>query len=131
MPSLHPKIVFASDESLQTGFAKELLIRWAEDSRNLLLLTSRSTEGTLASNIVNNPSIKTWPIKVYNKVPLVGKELEVYLDAERKINELSNFAMEEDGEDVDESAMEVEGIFFLMKLFLFASFFIFYFFSCC
>ena len=110
LPSNFPKIIFASDDSLETGFAKELLLRFANDSRNLLLLTSWSYPGSLAHSIVNNPTQRVWPIKVYRKVPLTGQELEDYIlneerEKARELEEAKN-GVEED----EQMELEDEGI---------------------
>ena len=44
-----PKVVFASTNTLDYGFAHDLFGEWAQDPKNLVVLTDRSTRGSLAS----------------------------------------------------------------------------------
>ncbi|KZS98426.1 Metallo-hydrolase/oxidoreductase [Sistotremastrum niveocremeum HHB9708] len=51
-----PCVVLASPGVLQNGPSRELLELWAPDSRNGLIITGYSVEGTLARDIVNEPA---------------------------------------------------------------------------
>lgn len=103
-----PKVVIASNYSLETGFARELFLRWMTldmDQKNTLILTDRSGPGSLARQlyddwdketdsiemdvIVQNnrtklpvkPAIeyeKTMDLTVYKRVPLEGAELQEF-----------------------------------------------------
>lgn len=100
-----PKVVMASHHSLETGFARELFLRWMtkQETKNTLILTDRSAPGTLArrlyedwdhqandeSTIVYQQKTKI-PVKpaidyetqldltVYKRVPLEGAELQAF-----------------------------------------------------
>lgn len=50
-----PCVVVASPGMLQNGVSRELLERWAPDSRNSVILTGYSVEGTLAKNLLTEP----------------------------------------------------------------------------
>ncbi|WBW74299.1 mRNA cleavage and polyadenylation specificity factor complex endoribonuclease subunit Ysh1 [Schizosaccharomyces osmophilus] len=50
-----PSVIIASPGMLQNGVSRALLERWAPDSRNTLLLTGYSVEGTMAKQITNEP----------------------------------------------------------------------------
>lgn len=50
-----PCVVVASPGMLQNGLSRELLERWAPDSRNSLILTGYSVEGTMAKSILTEP----------------------------------------------------------------------------
>jgi cleavage and polyadenylation specificity factor subunit 3 len=50
-----PCVVLASPGFLQTGPSRELLELWAPDSRNGLIITGYSIEGTLARDIMTEP----------------------------------------------------------------------------
>ncbi|KAI0254119.1 beta-lactamase-like protein [Lactifluus subvellereus] len=50
-----PCVVLASPGMLQSGTSRELLELWAPDSRNGLVVTGYSVEGTLAREIMNEP----------------------------------------------------------------------------
>ncbi|KAK9446670.1 beta-lactamase-like protein [Limtongia smithiae] len=53
---LGPCVMVASPGMLQSGVSRELLERWAPDSKNTLIITGYSVEGTLAKQILNEPS---------------------------------------------------------------------------
>lgn len=61
-----PCVVLASPGMLQSGMSRELLELWAPDSRNGLIVTGYSVEGTMARDIMNEPdeitSLKGNPI---------------------------------------------------------------------
>ncbi|KAI8334392.1 beta-lactamase-like protein [Chlamydoabsidia padenii] len=104
-----PKVVIASNYSLETGFARDLFVRWmtvdttdSQQQRNTLLLTERAPPGSLARRIYNDwestedntkqPSPMIKPIMQYNttmdltlfkRVPLEGAELQEYEAAQR------------------------------------------------
>ncbi|KAI8376072.1 beta-lactamase-like protein [Radiomyces spectabilis] len=58
-----PKVVIASNHSLETGFARELLLRWMDSGdqqpRNTLILTDRSSPHSLARKIYDDWDAKT------------------------------------------------------------------------
>ncbi|KAK9462217.1 beta-lactamase-like protein [Lipomyces oligophaga] len=53
---LGPCVMVASPGMLQNGVSRELLERWAPDAKNSLIMTGYSVEGTLAKQIINEPS---------------------------------------------------------------------------
>ncbi|KAK9475035.1 beta-lactamase-like protein [Dipodascopsis tothii] len=53
---LGPSVMVATPGMLQNGVSRELLERWAPDSKNLLILTGYSVEGTLAKQLINEPT---------------------------------------------------------------------------
>ncbi|KAI8145312.1 beta-lactamase-like protein [Fennellomyces sp. T-0311] len=101
-----PKVVIASNNSLETGFARDLFLRWMGEERpithNTLLLTERSAPGSLArhlydawndanANETNSRIIKPaidykeeLHLTVYKRVPLEGEELAEFEAAQRE-----------------------------------------------
>ncbi|KAK9469534.1 beta-lactamase-like protein [Lipomyces arxii] len=53
---LGPCVMVASPGMLQNGVSRELLERWAPDPKNSLIITGYSVEGTLAKQILSEPS---------------------------------------------------------------------------
>lgn len=51
-----PCVMVAAPGMLQNGVSRELLERWAPDPRNALIVTGYSVEGTLAKQILNEPT---------------------------------------------------------------------------
>ncbi|KAJ1658834.1 hypothetical protein IWQ61_001983 [Dispira simplex] len=101
-----PKVVLASLSSLETGFARDLLVEWAEDPHNLILLPQRGPPSSLAHNLYqtwceqgqqdstqSNPNEQTvtlaqdLPMSIKRKVKLVGAELERFMESERQRKE--------------------------------------------
>lgn len=98
-----PKVVIASNNSLETGFARDLFLRWmtrrnANGQLNTLILTDRAETGSLAHRLYDDwhrqssaitpvaegrrepvkPAIDyhaTFPLTLYQRVPLEGQEL--------------------------------------------------------
>uniref|UniRef100_A0A7I4EGV0 Cleavage and polyadenylation specificity factor subunit 2 n=1 Tax=Physcomitrium patens TaxID=3218 RepID=A0A7I4EGV0_PHYPA len=73
-----PKVVFASMASLEGGFARDLFVEWATDSRNLVLFTERGQMGTLAKKLQAEPPPKIVKVTMSQKIPLTGEELQAY-----------------------------------------------------
>lgn len=62
-----PKVVIASNNSLETGFARELFLRWMTlnmDQKNTLILTDRSEHGSLARKLYNDWETQTNTIEM-------------------------------------------------------------------
>lgn len=51
-----PCVVVASPGMLQSGISRQLLERWAPDPKNAVIMTGYSVEGTLAKEIINEPT---------------------------------------------------------------------------
>lgn len=106
-----PKVVLCSQPDLESGFSRELFIQWSKDAKNSVILTYRTTPGTLARYLIDNPGEKhldlevslagtflclfIWkknvlilisifaPWQVRKRVRLEGRELEEYLEKDR------------------------------------------------
>nr|KAF6386394.1 cleavage and polyadenylation specific factor 2 [Myotis myotis] len=78
-----PKVVLASQPDLECGFSRDLFIQWCEDPKNSIILTYRTTPGTLARFLIDNPAEKVTEIELRKRVKLEGKELEEYLEREK------------------------------------------------
>lgn len=59
-----PKVVLASQPDLECGFSRDLFIQWCEDPKNSIILTYRTTPGTLARFLIDNPAEKVTEIEV-------------------------------------------------------------------
>ncbi|CAG8500288.1 3142_t:CDS:2 [Acaulospora colombiana] len=98
-----PKVVLASNLSLETGYARDLLLEWGTSESNALILTDRGPPNSLARRLYyewdnlsvssNNP-IKpvvglniTMNLLIRKKVPLEGTELLDYKSEQRKKQE--------------------------------------------
>lgn len=53
-----PKVVLCSQPDLESGFSRELFIKWCQDSKNSVILTYRTTPGTLGRDLIDNPGEK-------------------------------------------------------------------------
>lgn len=78
-----PKVVFASMASLEGGFARDLFVEWATDSRNLVLFTERGQMGTLAKKLQAEPPPKIVKVTMSKKIPLTGEELQAFEEEQR------------------------------------------------
>mmetsp|Transcript_5527 Transcript_5527/g.21224 ORF Transcript_5527/g.21224 Transcript_5527/m.21224 type:complete len:954 (+) Transcript_5527:50-2911(+) len=74
-----PRIVLASMPSMEYGFSRELFARWADKPHNLVLFTERSRRGTLAAELMANPTLHARTLRMRRRVPLEGAELEAHL----------------------------------------------------
>ncbi|KAF9433404.1 cleavage and polyadenylation specificity factor subunit 2 [Entomortierella beljakovae] len=96
-----PKVILASNLSMETGFAREVFLRldWAKDPKNVLILTERALPGEMARYLydewkqgvgeLDSKEIgsevqldEILRLKVDRKVPLEGQELADFLTAQ-------------------------------------------------
>uniref|UniRef100_A0A667ZXX1 Cleavage and polyadenylation specificity factor subunit 2 n=1 Tax=Myripristis murdjan TaxID=586833 RepID=A0A667ZXX1_9TELE len=98
-----PKVVLCSQPDLESGFSRELFIQWCQDSKNSVILTYRTTPGTLARYLIDNPGEKMLDLEVRKRVKLEGKELEEYLEKEKMKKEAAKKLEQEKEVDVDSS----------------------------
>ncbi|XP_062857770.1 cleavage and polyadenylation specificity factor subunit 2 [Trichomycterus rosablanca] len=104
-----PKVVLCSQPDLESGFSRELFIQWCQDSRNSIILTYRTTPGTLARYLIDHPGEKMIDLEIRKRIKLTGQELEEYLEKEKIKKETARKieqAKEVDVDSSDESDME-------------------------
>uniref|UniRef100_A0A4W3HDU5 Cleavage and polyadenylation specificity factor subunit 2 n=1 Tax=Callorhinchus milii TaxID=7868 RepID=A0A4W3HDU5_CALMI len=98
-----PKVVLASQPDMECGFSRDLFIQWCQDPKNSVILTYRTTPGTLARYLIDNPSTKKMDMEIRRRVKLEGKELEDYLEKEKLKKEAAKKQEQEKERDVDSS----------------------------
>ncbi|CAH2265181.1 probable cleavage and polyadenylation specificity factor subunit 2 [Pararge aegeria] len=82
-----PKVVLASFPDLETGFARDLFLLWAPHPQNSIVLTARTSPGTLARDLIEKGGDRTLELAVRRRVRLEGPELEEFLQQQRlKVN---------------------------------------------
>lgn len=59
-----PKVVLCSQPDLESGFSRELFIQWCQNAKNSIILTYRTTPGTLARYLIDNPGEKMLDLEV-------------------------------------------------------------------
>uniref|UniRef100_A0A8C5CNP8 Cleavage and polyadenylation specificity factor subunit 2 n=1 Tax=Gadus morhua TaxID=8049 RepID=A0A8C5CNP8_GADMO len=104
-----PKVVLCSQPDLESGFSRELFIQWCRDAKNSVILTYRTTPGTLARYLIDNPGERMLDLEVRKRVKLEGKELEDFLEKDKVKKEAAKKleqAKEVDVDSSDESDME-------------------------
>ncbi|XP_067274317.1 cleavage and polyadenylation specificity factor subunit 2 [Pseudorasbora parva] len=104
-----PKVVLCSQPDLESGFSRELFIQWCQDAKNSVILTYRTTPGTLARYLIDNPGEKRMDLEIRKRCRLEGRELEEYLEKEKMKKEAAKKleqAKEVDMDSSDESDME-------------------------
>ncbi|XP_010880557.2 cleavage and polyadenylation specificity factor subunit 2 isoform X1 [Esox lucius] len=98
-----PKVVLCSQPDLESGFSRELFIQWCQEAKNSVILTYRTTPGTLGRYLIDNPGEKVVDLEIRKRVKLEGRELEEYLDKERMKKEAAKKLEQEKEVDVDSS----------------------------
>ncbi|XP_059486908.1 probable cleavage and polyadenylation specificity factor subunit 2 [Neocloeon triangulifer] len=83
----NPKVVLASSPDMESGFSRDLFLQWCSNPLNSIIITSRTTPGTLARNLIDQEySPFTISLDVKKRVPLEGAELDAYLKIEKGKN---------------------------------------------
>ena len=68
---------------MECGFSRDLFFQWCSNSQNSIIITSRSSPGTLARDLIDNGGNRNITIEVKKKVKLEGIELEEYQKKEK------------------------------------------------
>ncbi|XP_047109970.1 probable cleavage and polyadenylation specificity factor subunit 2 [Schistocerca piceifrons] len=95
-----PKVVLASSPDMECGFSRELFLQWCSNPLNSIILTNRTSPGTLARQLIELGGNRTMTLEVRRRVRLEGAELEEQQRKEREAKE----ARAEKSEDVDMSS---------------------------
>ncbi|CAH0550597.1 unnamed protein product [Brassicogethes aeneus] len=102
-----PKVVLASSADMESGYSRELFLQWCSNPNNSLIITSRTSPGTLARELVDNGGNREIEMNVEKRVKLEGAELEEY---EKKMKELRNVKKESDNESDSDDDIEMSVI---------------------
>lgn len=108
-----PKTVLASVPDLECGYSRQLFIQWSSNPKNSVVLTSRTSPGTLARTLIEDDEFKSFKLRVSKRVKLEGKELEAHRlkekekEKERKAAEAKRRLESESSESSDDE-MEVD-----------------------
>lgn len=94
-----PKVVLASTPDMECGFSRELFLQWSSNPHNSIIITNRTSPGTLARQLIENGGKVPLNLEIRRRVRLEGAELEEYQRKERENKEKS----QEKNEDVDMS----------------------------
>jgi cleavage and polyadenylation specificity factor subunit 2 len=114
-----PWCVLASNTALETSLSQDAFMQHAQEPRNLLLLTSRAAEWSVAGQLFDpdqpNALRKRLPsslsIARRRRVPLEGDELRRHREVQRiqreqkRLEEASRHAAEDEDEDEDDDMM--------------------------
>ncbi|CAG5106697.1 Similar to Cpsf100: Probable cleavage and polyadenylation specificity factor subunit 2 (Drosophila melanogaster) [Cotesia congregata] len=103
-----PKVVLASTPDLECGFSRELFLEWCTRPENSIIITSRTSPGTLARDLIENGGNRSITLEIKNRVKLVGYELEEYQKRERARQELLKQEKMETADISSESEDEIE-----------------------
>lgn len=81
------QVVLASTADMECGFSRELFLQWCGNAQNSIILTSRTSPGTLARDLIEKGGNRTITLDVKRRVRLEGAELEEYLKKEKLMQE--------------------------------------------
>ncbi|EFN82620.1 Probable cleavage and polyadenylation specificity factor subunit 2 [Harpegnathos saltator] len=104
-------VVLASTPDMECGFSRELFLQWCTNPQNSIILTSRTSPGTLARDLVEKGGNRNITLEVKRRVKLEGIELEEYQKREKlKQEQLKQEQMEiADVSSESEDEIEVGG----------------------
>ncbi|XP_069688584.1 probable cleavage and polyadenylation specificity factor subunit 2 isoform X2 [Periplaneta americana] len=104
-----PKVVLASTPDMECGFSRELFLQWSSNAHNSIIITNRTSPGTLARLLVENGGKTPMTLEVRRRVRLEGAELEEYQRKERE-NKEKGQEKNEDADLSDESEDEMDSL---------------------
>lgn len=80
-----PMVVLSSTSDMESGFSRDLFVQWASNSVNSVIITSRSSPGTLARDLIENGGDgRQIELDISRRVELEGNELEEFLRTHRE-----------------------------------------------
>ncbi|XP_025989927.1 probable cleavage and polyadenylation specificity factor subunit 2 [Solenopsis invicta] len=103
-----PKVVLASTPDMECGFSRELFLQWCSNTQNSIILTSRTSPGTLARDLVEKGGNRNITLDVKRRVKLEGIELEEYQKREKLKQEQMKQEQMETADVSSESEDEIE-----------------------
>nr|CAI5856676.1 unnamed protein product [Callosobruchus analis] len=102
-----PKVVLASFPDMECGFSRELFLQWCSNAANSIILTSRSSPGTLTRDLIDNGGGRTIDLTIERRVKLEGAELEEYEKRQRERGEINGIKEDEDSDSDEDIEMSV------------------------
>ncbi|XP_050465481.1 probable cleavage and polyadenylation specificity factor subunit 2 [Cataglyphis hispanica] len=103
-----PKVVLASTPDMECGFSRELFLQWCTNPQNSIILTSRTSPGTLARDLVEKGGNRNITLEVRRRVKLEGIELEEYQKRQKLKQEQMKQEQMETADVSSESEDEIE-----------------------
>lgn len=103
-----PKVVLASTPDMECGFSRDLFLQWCSNPQNSIIITSRTSPGTLARDLVENGGNRTITLEIKKRVKLEGFELEDFQKRERVKQEMMKQEQMETDDISSESDDEIE-----------------------
>ncbi|XP_058801981.1 probable cleavage and polyadenylation specificity factor subunit 2 [Phymastichus coffea] len=103
-----PKVVLASTPDMECGFSRDLFLQWCSNPQNSIIITSRTSPGTLARDLVENGGNRNIVLDIKKKVKLEGAELEEYLKKEKQKQEQQKQEKMDTADVSSESEDEIE-----------------------
>ncbi|XP_043273422.1 probable cleavage and polyadenylation specificity factor subunit 2 [Venturia canescens] len=103
-----PKVVLASTPDMECGFSRDLFLQWCSNPQNSIIITSRTSPGTLARDLVENGGNRSITLDVKRRVKLEGAELEEYQKKEKAKQDLMKQEQMETADVSSESEDEIE-----------------------
>lgn len=103
-----PKVVLASTPDMECGFSRELFLQWCSSPHNSIIVTSRTSPGTLARELIDHGTGCTLQLEVQRRVRLEGSELDEYYRQERAMKVTSKKRKSVDPDLSSDSEDELE-----------------------
>ncbi|CAG9762168.1 unnamed protein product [Ceutorhynchus assimilis] len=102
-----PKVVLATSPDLEMGFARELFLQWCSNSNNSVIISTRTSPGTLARDLIdNNEPGRSIDLIVERRVKLEGQELEEY-EKRQQMTKVEKTTKEDDSDSESDIEMSV------------------------
>ena len=96
-----PKVVLASMPDMECGFARDLFLNWCTNPKNSIILTSRSSPGTLGNDLIQNGGDRVMNLEVRRRIKLTGQELDDFRREEKEKNKKAHNSLVEEALDVE------------------------------
>ncbi|KAF7990811.1 hypothetical protein HCN44_000616 [Aphidius gifuensis] len=103
-----PKVVLTSTPDMECGFSRDLFLQWCTNPIHSIIITSRTSPGTLARDLVDNGGNRNITLEIKRRVKLDGSELEEYQKKERIKQEQIKQEKMETADISSESEDEIE-----------------------
>ncbi|XP_045464332.1 probable cleavage and polyadenylation specificity factor subunit 2 [Harmonia axyridis] len=104
----NPKVVLASSPDLESGYSRELFLQWCSNPNNSVIITTRTSPGTLARDLLHNGGNgRTIDLEIKRRVRLEGSELEEYLKTQKVKSGNDHLKQDSESDSDDDIEMSV------------------------
>ena len=103
-----PKVILATPCDMESGFSRDLFVHLSNHPKNTIILTSRTTPGSLARKLIENQTMSSITLEMKRRVNLQGAELDEF--ERRRDEEKAEKAAQKKKDEMEDSSDEEDEV---------------------